>query len=133
MSIGTLLSVGAITTTVQANAVDFTCPAKTVCFYPTQTYTGGYNPPPWNGQPAQFGTAKYNGAWHTFTSEAVTPNPQSMNVNGSSCVWVHTNQFGGTSVPIPPNTKDVILGQYGSFYIQLGVDPCPINPPPGAP
>jgi len=116
------------TTTAQA-ATEFTCPAKTVCLFPNDNLTGNY---PAFGGPAELATNGNNGAWTSFASDGISPNPGSMHVNANSCVWVFDKQldlFGEAE----PNSTDALDGTFGFFFIQLGVDPCPSSPPPGAP
>lgn len=129
--VGIILSTGIVATTIsQANAVDFTCPARTVCVFPNDDYTGNYAA--WHNMPAQLATDLYNGIWTRFSDVDIKPNPGSLHDNSNSCVWVLDEQENDAQ-PIEPNTEFVADHNFGWFFIQFGVSTCGSVAPPNPP
>ena len=91
----------------------FTCPDRSVCFFPKDDYTG--NPT------LTVATQGNGGVWAKFDSLGV-PNPGSMNDNSGSVVWLY-DKSGGMLTCVDPG-RHVLDKKYGYFDIDYGIGDC---------
>ena len=97
---------------------DFVCPSGETCIYKNEDYTGLT----WEIDNSSYA----GGAWNSFASIGVSPNPGSIRIHGGSTLFL-LNRQTNVETCMYNARLGFLYGYYGYFAINYGVNTCP-NP-----